>query len=180
MLIIISNIVVFGADGCIIWCACNFPGSWHGSTVAQSLYAVLLNEATTPSPYFIVGDSAFRMTGTISQKLRTPFKKDDLSDDPQIRAIQMDSHRAVTSVRQAAEWGMQDIQGAFARTSMRMTTDVEKRHELLEVVFRLFNARSRLMNIHQTRTVYSTDYSPMIFARKQYEHLHRYYNIDEY
>lgn len=97
-----------------------------------------------------------------------------------LRAIQMDSHRSVTSVRQAAEWGMRGVQGAFPRLSMRMTTDNRSRHVILEIVFRLFNARTRLMNVNQIKTVYSVDYFPTVFAKKQYEHLRKYYNIDEY
>lgn len=176
----VANVLVFGADGTIIWCACNYPGSWHDSSVAQALYPLLLNREATPDPYFIVGDTAFKMVGDISTKLHTPLKRDDLSSDAQVRAVQLDSHRAVTSVRQAAEWGMREIQGAFPRTSLRLTTNAQERHMILEVVFRLFNARTRLLQINQTRTVYSVDYFPMIFARKQYSHLHRYYNIDEY
>ena len=120
------------------------------------------------------------MNGTIANKLRTPLKRDDLSSDPQVRAIQLDSHKAVTSVRQAAEWGMRGVQGAFPRLSMKLTTNSQERHQNVETVFRLFNLRTRLTGINQTRTVYSTDYFPMLFARKQYEHLHRYYNIQEY
>lgn len=173
----VSNVLVFGADGTIIWSACNFPGSWHDSTVAQPLYPLLLDNSATPSPFFIVGDTAFKMQGEISNKLQTPLKKDDLSADSQIRAIQMDSHRAVTSVRQAAEWGMRSIQGAFARLSLRLTSDSKSRRIILEIIFRLFNARTRLMKINQTAVVYSSDYFPNIFARKQYQRLHQYYNI---
>ena len=90
----------------------------------------------------------------------------------------MDSHKACVSVRQAAEWGMRGVQAAFPRLTMRMTTDNARRHMILEIVFRLFNARTRLMKINQIRTVYDPDYFPKVFVQKQYDKLKRYYNIE--
>ena len=95
-----------------------------------------------------------------------------------MRAIQLDSHRACVSVRQAAEWGMRGVQGAFPRLSMRMPTDNNKRALSLETVFRLFNARTRLMKINQITTVYSPDYFPKVFKQKQYDNIMRYYDIE--
>ncbi len=89
--------------------------------------------------------------------------------------VLFDLHQSVTSIRQAAEWG---IQGTFARTSLRLPSCSASRHGMLEVVFRLYNARTRMMNINQTRVVYSPDYFPNMFARNQHTRLCRYYNID--
>lgn len=156
----------------------NFPGSWHDVAVSRSLLKVLIDPSLTPHPYRLVADTAFKTTGPISDKILTPEKRSTLSNDPVVRAIQMDSHKACVSVRQAAEWGMRGVQAAFPRLTMRMTTDNARRHMILEIVFRLFNARTRLMKINQIRTVYDPDYLSKVFVQKQYDNLKRYYNIE--
>jgi hypothetical protein len=69
-----SNIFAFGVDGTIIYCAVNAPGSWHDGIVAQGLYRRLIDY--TPTPYYIISDTAFPSNNALATKIKKPLKQD--------------------------------------------------------------------------------------------------------
>ena len=68
-------------------------------------------------------------------------------------AVQFDNQ--LLSCRQAAEWGMQTIQGSFGRLRMPLPIDnTQARARLIEICVRLSNVRARLVRISQIREVF--------------------------
>jgi hypothetical protein len=114
----VTNLIVFSSEGDIIFVKYNCPGSWHDSVLAQTpLYDTLLLKHT-PSPYSIIGDTAFQSNGDMKEKILTPFKQGQISQHSDLAAYEIQLHQHITSVRQSVEWGMRSIQGVFARLTV--------------------------------------------------------------
>lgn len=137
----VSNVILFMADGCICYANINCPGSWHDSVVAEPLYNVLLS-SHTPANYRILVDSAFKHTGNYASIVTSTANKD----------------AAAISIRQAAEWGMRILQGAFARLTIPLRFDVEFNKDLISLSLHLYNYRTRTTGINQIRTVFDLMY----------------------
>ncbi|KAG9078768.1 hypothetical protein FS749_009172 [Ceratobasidium sp. UAMH 11750] len=152
----INNVLVFAPDGCIIYATLNAPGSWHNARVAQDVYGELLNK--TPTGYFLIADMAFpKLRRGLLDKIHTPLKANTnlahLTRAERDQAIKYSN--SITSVRQAVEWGMRAIQGAFGRLKMPLdANDTEWRRLLIETCLRMHNVRTRMVEINQIRTVY--------------------------
>ncbi|KAG8687351.1 hypothetical protein FRC08_012004 [Ceratobasidium sp. 394] len=153
----VSNAITFAPDGTIVAAVINSPGSWHDSRVAQEIYLMLLDE--TPDNYFLIADTAFEKLGRgPRRRIVTPLKRNSrvfnrMTNEEKERAKTYSN--AITSARQAVEWGMRAIQGSFGR--LRMPLDAnnhEGRAWLIELCFRLHNVRTTLVGINQIRTVY--------------------------
>jgi hypothetical protein len=69
--------------------------------------------------------------------------------------IEKKFYEQLVSARQAAEWGMQCLQGAFGRLKVPMPADDPQFRQLLLLpCVRLHNVRARIVGINQIRTVY--------------------------
>jgi hypothetical protein len=149
----ITNVIVFTPDGCIAFARYNCPGSWHDADVALPLYNNLLEK--TPAPYALVADTAFPRSKDMHNKIITPMAQDDnFHDDPDIAVQQLFRHRQVVRVRQAAEWGMHTLQAVFPRLKCVLQFTIERNHDLLRLIFHLFNYRTRRVGLNQTKSVY--------------------------
>ncbi|KAG8711925.1 hypothetical protein FRC08_015248 [Ceratobasidium sp. 394] len=150
----VSNILVFAPDGTIIYATINSPGSWHDANVAQDVYWQLFNR--TPVGYFLIGDTAFpKLRHGLLDKIHTPLKAGTqlghLSPAQRRQAIKYSN--AITVARQAVEWGMRAIQGAFGR--LRIPLDANNsawRSVVIETCLRMHNLRTRTVEINQIRT----------------------------
>ena len=68
-------------------------------------------------------------------------------------AVQFDNQ--LLSCRQAAEWGMQTIQGSFGHLRMPLpVNNVKARANLIETCVQLSNVHTRLVGISQIREVF--------------------------
>jgi hypothetical protein len=145
----VSNVFVFGMDGCIRICGLNAPGTMHNSTLAdygnvyEKLEKVFLDTGGK-----VVVDSAFRLASNdfiIKSGQNVPVGNPQLV----LRA------RDATSIRQASEWGMRQFQDSFPRMKDEfcLETQGERRIILLLVVY-LFNYRTNLVGCNQVRSTY--------------------------
>lgn len=100
-----------------------------------------------------------------------------MSSDPVIATIQTSHHRALTSVRQAAEWGMRVLQGGFQRLHTVLPGDPAMREVILVCVFHLLNLRTRAMEINQIRSVFDPSYIPNIFSLRDTSRINQFYDI---
>ncbi|KAG7097801.1 hypothetical protein E1B28_005120 [Marasmius oreades] len=151
----INNVLAFSPKGVIIACTLNAPGSWHDSSVARPIYDKLLNH--TPDGYYLVADTAFpRGADSISGKIWAPVKDGThLRQAAQARQQLLDFDNELLSFRQAAEWGMQTMQGSFGCLHVPMKAgDHEGGGDSLEICFRLFNLCARCIGYNQIRSVY--------------------------
>ena len=62
--------------------------------------------------------------------------------------------QAITSARQAAEWGMRAIQGTFGRLHTTLTADETRRRTILTCIMHLHNYQTRLVGMNQITSVY--------------------------
>ncbi|KAF7763994.1 hypothetical protein Agabi119p4_8538 [Agaricus bisporus var. burnettii] len=151
----VSSVFVFAAEGTIIACNLNAPGSWHDSRVAQPIYLKLQHR--TPEGYYLVTDTAFpRGSNQIAGRIQAPLKQGSkLPEDEHARNRLLEFNRQLLSYRQTAEWGMRSLQGSFGRLRVPLSIHFESyRAEVLETITRLHNLRARCVGINQIRTVY--------------------------
>jgi len=149
----INNVMLFTPDGCIAAALLNAPGSWHDSQVARPLWMALADPVRTPNPFCIVGDIGFQLE-SMAHKVKTPRKENEFSSHPATRARQERVQQYIVRVRQAAEWGMRQLQGSFGRLKTELPADDQKRLLLLRVIAHLYNFRVRVIGVNQIRTVY--------------------------
>jgi len=171
----VSNVVAWGSDGCIIAASYNCPGSWHDAAIARPIYSAL---RSTPSGRGLIADTAFPRSGDMAARIRTGLKEGDL-DKATSRGEQrrmLAYHRVVTSLRQAAEWGMRFIQGSFARLYLPLPVENDKCELLLRVVLLLCNYRTRTVGFNQIATVFNPVWQPSI-QDASYDRIAEYYRI---
>lgn len=152
----ITNLFVFGADGRIIICIINAPGSVHDSTLAEwaDVYSVLENVHRRTGAICCL-DSAFAS----SKADFLIMSSEDLSKAKTAADVLV--LRQATSLRQAAEWGMRAIQGAFPRVKdkIQFTDDGKERKVSLVLMCLLYNIRLELVGLNQIRNVYVPEWS---------------------
>ncbi|CAD6947117.1 unnamed protein product [Tilletia laevis] len=147
-----SQVIVFLANGEIAWASLNNPGSWHDAKIANGLYDILSNPERTPAPFALLADCAFPTNQEVSGKILSKPKEN-------VAAKEQDgnTHRlweAIIRQRQAAEWGMRALQGAFGRLDLRLPVHKAKRALILSVIFQLHNWRARHVGLNQIKEVY--------------------------
>jgi DDE superfamily endonuclease len=151
----ISNLFVFGADGRIIACVVNAPGSIHDSTLAfwGGIYAKL-EEVYNRTGAVCCVDSAFASNPN-------PYLIRSAQDLTEARdAREMVRFREATSLRQASEWGMRAIQGAFPRLHDKIKLEYNgERSRILRLVPLLYNFRLEAVGLNQIRNVYVINWS---------------------
>ncbi|KAE8959119.1 hypothetical protein PR003_g31879 [Phytophthora rubi] len=106
----------------------------------------------------VVSDSAFPCSSAMSGRILTPLKDGDLDRIlPSLRSSARTLHNAITSVRQAAEWGMGSIQKVYSRLNLPLPYDQQLRGVRLNNMFRMTNFRVRTVGISEIRTTFAND-----------------------
>jgi hypothetical protein len=172
----ISNIFVYAPDGTIIYARLNHPGCGHDSWVSKNLQRRILEIPGYLYPHVcIVADTAFPRTGAMRGRIVTPLKQCEMdgiitAGASRATILQLKkNHIRVVNVRQAAEWGMRQIEGCFGRLQLRLTLDSKMRVLLLDTMVLLHNLRVRRVGLSQIRTVYSPlwDQSPLVAPKRR-------------
>ncbi|KUF80616.1 hypothetical protein AM588_10005289 [Phytophthora nicotianae] len=155
--VFVTGTICFGADGCILWAKHNCPGSWNDSDTSLELREKLLDTRLCPDQSLgVVSDSAFPSSAAMRGRILTPLKDGDLDRLlPSVRSSARRLNNAITSVRQAAEWGMGSIEKVYHRLLLPLPYDPERRRLQLSNMFRLANYRVRTTGISQIRTIFS-------------------------
>jgi hypothetical protein len=155
----VSNLFVFDARGEIIWATVNGFGSTHDSTLAQELDAkVDSGERFIPDNFFVCADAAFSAR---LRWIRKPLRQS--TRHPSVEQLNMSA--AVTSARQAAEWGMGAFTRVFNRLRLPLTFDAKRRLTILKLCVNMHNYRARKMMPNQIRTVFQEDQNGPSFPR---------------
>ena len=115
----------------------------------------LLNSAINRPEACVASDSAFPVGGALHGKIITPLKSGDLERlRPGERRGAQQMHAAITSIRQAAEWGMGAVERVWRILQQRLPFDPRKRRQRLNNIHRLYNVRVRTSGISEIRTVF--------------------------
>jgi hypothetical protein len=170
----INNVLAFAPNGKIIYAALNFPGSWPDSQLAAALQQQVVN---TIGDYALCVDSGFPMRGDMQDRFVGPLSRRGKSGfaDPELKSLIIRRHRAYTSLRQAAEWGMRGLQGTFARLKSRLTSDTRKRHDLLYGIVLISNFRTEYVGLNQISTVFNKHYDQIV-AVEEYDRIAQYFH----
>jgi hypothetical protein len=168
----VNNIIAYGPDGKVFFCAINYPGSWaDGSLTARFLHHIKTRIGT----YKICVDQGFPRSGEASGILVGPI--------PERSARRL--HRAVrdqllrisnvyTSLRQASEWGMRGLQGSFPRCKKRLPTNNLQRRQILESIILIHNFRTEMVGYSQIQSVFDPEYERSI-TLEGYDRIANYY-----
>jgi hypothetical protein len=151
----VTNVLVFSIDGRIIHGLMNAPGSLHDSTLAEwgGIYKAL-EEVFVRTRGVCCVDSAFASTNA-PYLIKSSDNTTTCGD-----ALELVRREQATSLRQAAEWGMRAIQGAFPR--MKDAIRIEENGEravILNLLPLLYNYRLAKVGLNQLRNVYVPSWS---------------------
>ena len=141
------------------------------SQVAKRLIAKCIDRL---GEYAFCVDQGFPRSGKLYGIFVGPISRrtrEVLSDV--MRDYILDRSAAYTSLRQAAEWGMRALQGTFSRLKSRLTSDKDKREQLLLAVALIHNFRTHYAGLNQIATVFDPEY-------EQYTHIDNYDRIARY
>lgn len=170
----ISNILAFDSFGKIIFAILNSPGSWHDAMVARPLYDFFRRN---PQLLFsLIADSAFPRNKEFQKVILKPIKK--FPRRGLARRMVTRKHRAIVSLRQAAEWGMRSLQATFSRLKTRLPSNAFQRSLIVECCCYLHNFRVDTMGISQINTVFSPHYEECV-RDFTYDRIARYYNVND-
>jgi hypothetical protein len=152
---LITGTLCFGVDGCIVWGRHNFVGSWNDGDTSRLFQEKLRNIEKNLPGYGVVADSAFPVSGVMYNLIVTPLKEGDLdrmcAED---RVAAQAVSNAITSIRQAAEWGMGAVEKPFRRLKMPLPYNPVIRQKRILNIHHLYNLRVRTTGISQIRTVF--------------------------
>ncbi|POM69056.1 Hypothetical protein PHPALM_14698 [Phytophthora palmivora] len=160
--VFVTGTLCFSADGLIVWSKHNCPGSWNDSDTSLQFRSSLqfreklLDPVLNPDTrYGVVADSAFPCGNDLVGRIMTPLKGGDLGRlVPSVRAVAQRKSSAITSIRQAAEWGMGSVEKVYHRLVHPLPFNIEKRKLRLDNLFRLANYRVRAVQVSQIRTTF--------------------------
>jgi hypothetical protein len=152
----VTGTLCFSADGLIVWAKHNCPGSWNDGDTSLDFRRELADPVLNPDPrYGVVADSAFPCRTDMTGRIMTPLKDGDLGRlVPSVRKAAQTMSRAITFVRQSAEWGMGSVEKVYHRLLMPLPFDVDKRRMRLDNLFRVANYRVRTVGINEIRTTH--------------------------
>jgi DDE superfamily endonuclease len=144
-------------DGTVVWCKLNCPGSWNDGEISREFQEKLMNPAKTMLGTGVIADSAFPACNDMFGRIITPMKEGDLeraSLECRPGLVAMSS--AITSIRQAAEWGVGSTSKCFRRLLMPLPYNPIIRGRRIENIYRLYNLRVRCIGISQIHTVFQS------------------------
>ena len=148
----VTNVLLFAPDGTIADGVYNCPGSVHDSQVAG--WGKLYNRLGKHHEQFhgkITGDSAFLSGPGVPYIIKSAQNSVYAENEREVLTI-----REATSMRQASEWGMRALQGSFPRLKDRFLYEEKGVRAIsLELIFRLFNFRTREVGLNQIQSVYA-------------------------
>jgi hypothetical protein len=107
----VNNVLVFGRDGKVFFCAINYPGSWSDGTLTARFFTHIKERI---GDYKICVDQGFPRSGDATGILVGPIPERSarrLHSSARDNLIRLSNVH--TSLRQASEWGMRGLQGTF-------------------------------------------------------------------
>lgn len=123
--------------------------------MSRALQDKLASSALVGDGLRLAADSAFPVGGAVAGKIVTPIKEGDLDRvPPECRLGMVAMSEAITSLRQAAEWGMGSTTKVYRQLEKPLPYQASLRQHRLENMFRLYNLRVRETGISQIRNVF--------------------------
>ena len=126
----VNNVLVFGPNGKVFFCAINYPGSWGDGTLTSRFFNHIQKRI---GDYKICVDQGFPRSGDAHGILVGPIHERSARRlHHSVRDNLICLSNVYTSLGQASEWGMCGLQGSFTRCKKRLPSDKDKRRMVLE------------------------------------------------
>ncbi len=107
----VNNVLIFGPDGEVFFCAINYPGSWSDGTLTACFFTHIKERN---GDYKICVDQGFSRSGDATGILVGPIpKRSARCLHSAVRDNLIRLSNVYTFLRQASEWGMRGLQGTF-------------------------------------------------------------------
>jgi hypothetical protein len=126
---LITGVLCYGVNGCIVWGKHNVVGSWNDGEMSKQFQDKIANPDINVDNHGVLSDSAFPVRGDNFRRIMTPLKdgEEDKIADPRVRAVVLRLSAAITSMRQPAEWGMGSAEKTYRRLQLPLPFDQKKR-----------------------------------------------------
>jgi hypothetical protein len=148
----VTGVLVFNADGLLIWAKHNCPGSWNDGDMCFELCQKLVDPTKTLVDHGLCADTAFPAGQALFRHIVSPLKEGELEKmEPSLQPAANAVSAQITSLRQACEWGMGSIQKPFKRLLLDLPWQDSVRERRLSNIFMLWNIRVRDTGISQIR-----------------------------
>lgn len=123
--------------------------------MSRGLQLKLSDENLVGAGMKLASDSAFPIRGDVAGKIVTPLKEGDLERvPPECRLAMQVMSDSITSLRQAAEWGMGAACKVYRQLSLPLPYDPARRGMRITNICRLYNYRVRMTGISQIKNVF--------------------------
>ena len=168
----VNNVLAYGPDGKVFFCAINYPGSWaDGSLSLRFLHHI----KKRIGEYKICVDQGFPHSGEACGVFVGPIPERSARRlHCEMRDYLLKVSNVYTSLRQASEWGMRGLQGSFPRFKKRLPTDSYQRRQIIEAIILIHNFRTELVGYSQIKTVFDPEYE-RIQVLDGYDRISQYY-----
>ncbi|ETV82889.1 hypothetical protein H257_04663 [Aphanomyces astaci] len=144
--VFVTGVLCYGLDGTLIWGRHNCPGSWNDGEMSRGLQDILADDTKVGPGMKVASDSAFPVGGRCAGRIITPLKEGDLERQPANCRLAMQTiSDCITSLRQAAEWGMGSATKMYRHLLLPLPYNPALRSVRLENIFRLYNFRLKLL-----------------------------------
>ena len=147
--VLVTNVTVWGADGTCIGGKLNFFGSRNDSTMSETTRNILADPNRTLDEHGLIADTAFPVSDDMFRKIREILRV-PLAMRPDVYRLS----NAITSLRQACEWGQGCVEKVFRILLKKLPWNIYKRGRLLRTLYRLYNFRVRVTGISQIRNYF--------------------------
>jgi hypothetical protein len=136
---LVTGVLCFGVDGCLIWGKHNCVGSWNDGDMSRDLQEKLLNDDIIERNHGLVSDTAFPVGQHLIGKIITPLKEGDLDRaNPRAQLALITLSNSITSLRQACEWGVGSIEKVWRQLLVPLPFNQKTREIRLNNIFRLW------------------------------------------
>ncbi|ETV73527.1 hypothetical protein H257_11652 [Aphanomyces astaci] len=140
--VFVTGVLCYGVDGTLIWGRHNCPGSWNDGEMSRGLQDILADDTKVGPGMKVASDSAFPVGGRCAGRIITPLKEGDLERQPaNCRLAMQTMSDCITSLRQAAEWGMGSATKVYRQLLLPLPYNPALRSVRLDSIFRLYNFR---------------------------------------
>ena len=124
--------------------------------MSRELQEKLLDGDFVLDGHGIVADTAFPVSKDLLGRIITPLKEGDLERaHPRAQQQLQVISAAITSLRQACEWGVGSIEKAWRQLLLPLPFNPQTRRRRLSNIFRLWNYRVRTTKINQIRNCFN-------------------------
>ncbi|ETV88747.1 hypothetical protein H257_00261 [Aphanomyces astaci] len=155
--VFVTGVLCFGLDGTLVWGRHNCPGSWNDGEISRRLQEILADPAKADFGMKVASDSAFPVSVRCADRIVTPLKKGDLERHPPACRLGLKvMSDCITSLRQAAEWGMGAVSKEYRQLLLPLPLPYNPslRAMQLESMFKLYNFRVRRTGKRQIKNVF--------------------------